>query len=202
VEVAIISGRALADVQARIGLPELNYVGNHGLELTGKVLDGMCLPRSAPAQLELETALERIRQEIGEIPGLYIEDKTLTASIHFRSASEEYEGEIGYAVQAALADLPDLIANPGRRIWEIRPRFGWDKGVALRNMLEHVDLPEEAGIYIGDDTTDEDAFRAIPRGLTFYAGHKEFTAAHWLVDSPQDTVQLLEWIHRERTGST
>lgn len=200
VEVAIISGRALDDVRSRIGLPELNYVGNHGLELQGRVLEGMTLPRSAPAQGELETALERIRTAVGDVEGLYVEDKTLTASIHFRNVPESLHAQIDDAVEAALADLPDLAANHGRMIWEIRPRVGWDKGTALRRMLEHLDLPEEAGIYIGDDTTDEDAFRAIPRGLTFYAGRRKETAARWLVDSPLDTVQLLEWICRERNG--
>lgn len=200
VEVVVISGRALADVQARVGLPELNYVGNHGLELQGNVLEGMVLPRSAPAQLELETALERIRTALSDVEGLYVEDKTLTASIHFRNVPEALYPRINGAVEAALSDLPDLVANHGRMIWEIRPRVGWDKGVALRQMLEHLDLPEEAGIYIGDDTTDEDAFRAIPRGLTFHAGRLKTTAARWLVDSPLDTVQLLEWICRQRKG--
>ena len=68
-------------------------------------------------------------------------------------------------------------------IWEIRPRIGWDKGFAFRSMLEHLDLPEEAGIYIGDDTTDEDMFNALPAdGISIKVGDLSAAAKYRFFD--------------------
>lgn len=142
--VACISGRTGEDAQKVVGVPELVYVGNHGLELE---------PEAEVWAARLHAFLQRI-----EWPGL-VEDKRLSASLHYRNAPEarEWADTIAQAARAAGFE-----ARFGRKVLELLPPIAANKGTAVRRLLAQHEL--ERALYAGDDTTDLDAFAAL-KGL-------------------------------------
>jgi len=198
VPVVIVSGRGREDVAARVGLPALGYVGSHGFDIAGP-------PAAAgePLRLEvgegipgkIERAAERVARELSDIPGIFVEPKRFAVSIHFRQADERELPRIERAVDAAIASEPGLRKGHGKKLFEIRPDLDWDKGRALLWLLQALDLdrPEILPLYIGDDLTDEDAFRAIAgRGIgILVAEEPRETAADYQVRDTGEVVEVL-----------
>ena len=153
--VAVVSGRAAADVQERVGLPELVYAGNHGLErwAAGRV---ELTPAAAAYRPALEAVLARLPDH--DIPGMQIEDKGPTLSIHYRQTADPIQAAA--TLQPVLDDLAadhDLRLFQGRMVFELRPPIDVHKGTAFRQLVQEHDL--DAAVYLGDDTTDVDALR-------------------------------------------
>lgn len=158
--VAVVSGRGVADLRERVGLPELTYVGNHGLEMweNGRVV---VMPEAEPYRPALVKALDEFRPHV--IPGMLVEDKYATASIHYRLT------ENPDAVRDTLAPRVHEIARrhglksfEGHRIFELRPPVEIDKGTAFQHLIR--DHALDAAVFLGDDTTDADALR-VARAL-------------------------------------
>jgi len=165
---AIVSGRALADVAALVDVPELVYSGNHGFEIRGPGGSSLEHDQGREFQAQVAQARERIADRIRGVPGAFVEDKTYSLSVHYRQSPAERVGEIEAAVDAELADLPGLRKHLGKKVFEVRPRMEWDKGKAVLWLLSTLGLDGEdvLPLYVGDDVTDEDAFRALAgRGL-------------------------------------
>jgi trehalose 6-phosphate phosphatase len=148
--VAVVSGRSAADIQQRVGLPGLVYVGNHGLE---RWVDGQVEvhPQAAGYRPALEAAIHEL--EPIKPPGMIIEDKGVTLSVHYRQADDP--DAIGAAYRPRVRDLA---ARLGLTFFEGRPPVAVDKGIAFRRLVTEHDLG--SALYIGDDLTDVDAFRA------------------------------------------
>lgn len=161
VQVAVVSGRGLADVRERAAIPDIAYAGNHGMEIQGPGVDRIH-PEAAAARPQLEEAKRRIEAAIGSIPGAWVEDKQLTLSIHYRQSPRERVPEIERAVRAAVDGEPRLKISSGKEVLEVRPRVEWHKGKAVLFLLEQMRPPAGAPVlYLGDDVTDEDAFHAL-----------------------------------------
>jgi trehalose 6-phosphate phosphatase len=160
---AIVSGRALADVRRLVGVEGLAYSGNHGFEIVTAAGDSHGYSKGREALPAVASARELIGQRIQEIPEAWIEDKTYSLSVHFRQVAEERVVAVEQAVDAVLADLPQLRKHFGKKVFEIRPRIEWNKGKAVLFLLETLGLAHDGivPIYLGDDVTDEDAFRAL-----------------------------------------
>jgi trehalose 6-phosphate phosphatase len=141
--VACISGRAGADAAAIVGLPELVYVGNHGLEL---------LPAA-------ELWRERLRTFLTDVEWPRLEDKGLTAAFHYRDATDEAAARADLEAVAERAREAGLVARFGRKVLEVVPPVRADKGTAIRSLLAERGL--RRALAAGDDTTDLDAFRAL-----------------------------------------
>jgi trehalose 6-phosphate phosphatase len=139
--VACISGRTSSDARRVVGVPELVYVGNHGLELEPKA----------------DEWAERLRAFLAEIdwPDL-LEDKRLSASLHYRNTPEAYNQAERIAERARAAGFD---ARFGRKVLELLPPIPADKGTAVLRLLGRHKL--DRALYAGDDTTDLDAFRAL-----------------------------------------
>jgi trehalose 6-phosphate phosphatase len=153
--VAVISGRSAADIQARVGLPGLIYVGNHGFEtwVDGRVEP---MPEAAAFRPQLEAAIAEI--QAGLAPAMQLEDKGLTLSVHYRQTSDPPAIETQYRPRMmAIAAKHGLKFFQGRLVFEFRPPVEANKGTALRQLITHHQL--DAAIYLGDDTTDVDALR-------------------------------------------
>ena len=96
------------------------------------------------------------------IPGSSVEDNKFSVSVHFRNCSPSDWPRVARVVDALAARFPMLHVTRGRKVLELRPKVDWDKGKALLHLIEALGLHEQADVlpvYIGDDTTDEDAFR-------------------------------------------
>jgi trehalose 6-phosphate phosphatase len=153
--VAVVSGRGVSDLRARVGLPELVYVGNHGLERWTDE-EVIVEPEARLARPNLEQALAQVQAHV--VDGIWIEDKFATASIHYRQAANPE------AVRAQLKPLIEQIAQEnglkffeGRKIFELRPPVEVDKGTSFRRLIEEYAL--DGAVFLGDDTTDADAMR-------------------------------------------
>ncbi len=161
--VAIVSGRALADVRARVKMDGVYYAGNHGFEIEGPGVDRVHeIARSArPA---LEAAASDIAAALADEPGVEVEDKVWTLTVHYRQAAGEGSGARVREAVERHGRRPGLRVTEGKKVFEIRPDVEWDKGAATRFLLAALGR-EGAGavpaIFIGDDLTDEDAFAVV-----------------------------------------
>ena len=190
----IISGRAVEDLYRRIGLEKLIYAGNHGLEIFGRNLR-FVQPGASARSAQLEGLCKELGEELRTITGTIVDYKGLTASVHFRLAAETDLGEIQKAVYAAVARNGKLFrVSRGRKIFEILPRTNWHKGAAVHWILEHLDQEAPLVIYLGDDTTDEDAFNVLPEAITIRVGAAPTTGARFQLPDPAAVHEFLLWL--------
>jgi trehalose 6-phosphate phosphatase len=154
--VAGISGRGTEDALALVGLADIVYFGNHGFEILreGEV---EVIPDAVPYREKIEELERRAREEL-EPAGAFIEDKGITASIHFRNAPPEV-GERCVRFVRSEGERLGLRITVGRGVVEARPPIRADKGTAVRALVDEYG-PKRA-MFIGDDTTDLDAFREL-----------------------------------------
>jgi trehalose 6-phosphate phosphatase len=161
VQAAVVSGRGLADVRERAAVPGIAYAGNHGMEIEGAGLRRMH-PDAVAARPSLQAAARMIEPALSAIPGAFVEDKGMTLSIHFRQAAPGRHDEVRDAVERVVRGDGGLRVTTGKMVLEVRPRVDWDKGKAVLFLLGHIRPPFNAPVlYLGDDRTDEDAFRAL-----------------------------------------
>ncbi|MGH7504940.1 MAG: trehalose-phosphatase [Longimicrobiales bacterium] len=191
--VAIVSGRGLDDVRARVGLDALFYAGNHGLEIEGPGVHRVHAD-ALGARPALEDCIVRLQDLTDAIDGLLLEDKGLTLSIHYRLVRDPERAALAVQeIRRRCGDQAALEITEGKKIVEIRPRVEWDKGRATAFLVEQL-LPVGPVVFIGDDRTDEDAFRAIAgRGEGVVVGDPPppDTAAASYVRSPIEVADLL-----------
>jgi len=156
-----VSGRALADLERLVGLPGCAYAGNHGMELRPpggepRLADGVAEHVVAVATFAATWPPERLAA--GD---LRLEEKGATLSFHARGARDPVAADLLLAEIAAEARGHGLVPTAGREVLEVRPPVRVDKGTAVRDLLR--DVGARVALYIGDDRTDADAWRALRR---------------------------------------
>lgn len=157
--VAILSGRALSDLRARVAVPGAWYGGSHGFELVSP--DGAEHRHAMTSSDELRGAIGELAAELGGTRGVNIEDKQFAVAVHYRNVSASDVGHVTATVRT-IGRAHGLRVTQGRMVIELRPGTEWDKGRALDWILDQIDGTElNLPIYIGDDTTDEDAFDTL-----------------------------------------
>jgi trehalose 6-phosphate phosphatase len=187
----IISGRAVEDLYTRIRLDGLIYAGNHGHEIFGRNLRFVEAIASSRSK-ELEQLCEQLAIQLRPIAGVIVEFKGLTASIHYRQAAESRH-RVEKAVRMAIASTGGLFRlNAGRKVFEIMPRTGWHKGAAVQWVNSHLQ-GEVLSVYLGDDTTDEEAFRVLPDAITIKVGGA-VTCARYQLPNPTAVHEFLLWL--------
>jgi trehalose 6-phosphate phosphatase len=179
--VACVSGRAGDDARRVVGVPELVYVGNHGLEL------------------EPESAVwgRRLLGFVADVDWPELEDKGLTASFHYRNASDQDAARAELEEVAARARKAGFVARFGRKVLEVLPPLEANKGTAVRRLLAERHL--DRALYAGDDTTDLDGFRALEPlelgvrvAVASPEGPRELAeAADVVVEGPPELLALL-----------
>jgi trehalose 6-phosphate phosphatase len=197
VTTAVVSGRALIDVRERVDGPRI-YAGNHGLELV-RGGDVSVHPVARKRATRVDAVCQALSIALEPIPNARIENKRLTATVHYRSVPPGIQQQ----VERLTRDTVDrfgggvLEVSPGKQIVEIGPSIPWGKGNAVELIL--ADLPEETvPVYVGDDVTDESAFRVVePTGVGIRVGDDKQTAASGRVRSPTDVASILDWIGTE-----
>jgi trehalose-phosphatase len=197
VKLGFVSGRALPDLRVRVGIPGAIYAGNHGLEMEGPGLAFV-----SPLAEEMRGALRLMRQvltrALAAIPGVVVEDKGLTFSVHYRQAETRDEGAVQATldrVTAGARALGRVKVTRGKKVFEVRPAVDWDKGRAIR-LLAEKHGQGGAVIFMGDDLTDEDGFRALakrPRSLAIHVGGPgDVSAARYRLGSTEEVADFLE----------
>ncbi|TYL36711.1 trehalose-phosphatase [Natronococcus pandeyae] len=193
VTTAVVSGRGLADVRQRVEGPRI-YAGNHGLELA-RGGDVAVHPVARKRAERIDAVCEALEVALDPVPNARIENKRLTATVHVRSVPSGAQPQVERLTDDAVDRFggDDLEVSTGKQILEIGPDIPWGKGNAVELIM--ADLPDEAvPVYIGDDVTDESAFRAVePGGIGVRVGDNKPTAASGRVRSPEQVASLLEW---------
>jgi trehalose 6-phosphate phosphatase len=200
--VAILSGRGLEDVAALVGIPSIVYAGSHGFDISGPPLaeGGPPLRHEVGEGIpeRIERAAARLRRELQGIAGVLVEPKRFSVAVHFRLADESALSRIEQAVDSTLGKVAGLRKAHGKKVFELRPEDDWDKGKALLWVLHEMKLDHAANpvvpLYVGDDVTDEDAFRVLEeRGIgILVAEEPRPTAAAYSLRDPDEVRQLLE----------
>lgn len=159
-EVAIVSGRGMADARERAGIDGIAYAGNHGMEIEGAGIRRIHA-EAVSARPALQRIHDRVAAALTRFEGAWVEDKGLTLSVHYRQAPAHAD-DVREAVFSAVRGEPQLRTSEGKAVVEVRPRVDWDKGRAVEFLLEQLDpAPGVPVLYLGDDVTDEDAFTAL-----------------------------------------
>ena len=178
ISVGIVSGRSLAELKAMVGIGGIYYAGNHGLEIEGPGLKFVS-PAAEAARAEMKELVGQLSAKLGDIHGVIIEYKGLSLSVHYRlvePGGEEQVTEIFTRITSPLLDAGRIKVTSGKKVWEVRPPIDWHKGKAVEAIVHEIkallNLEQPLTIYLGDDTTDEDAFRVIhrPEGWSIFVG--------------------------------
>ena len=194
--VAVVSGRDLADVAVRVGVEGITYAGSHGFDIAGPRGSHRTHQKGVEAVPALDAAEAMLRDALAAVEGSQIERKKFSLAVHYRRVRENEVAAVEAAVDRALRQSAGLRKGRGKKVFELQPDVDWDKGAAVRWLLQALQLegPQVLPVYIGDDVTDEDAFRALAGwGLTFVVqGDARPTAAEYRLEDPREVRALLE----------
>ena len=194
--VGVVTGRSLSDIAARVAIPDLIYAGNHGLEIQGQGLDFVheTAAELAPVQERIEV---RLREEMTGLPGVIIQPKGLSLSVHYRMTPDSRVKQVEDTFASVVAPFVEsalVRTTTGKKVLEVRPNVDWDKGKAIAKLQES--FPEATQtLFFGDDLTDEDGFRVVQSsgGVAVFVGPaRQPTVAWHRVDSPEDVGKVLE----------
>ncbi|MDQ7798156.1 MAG: trehalose-phosphatase [Candidatus Edwardsbacteria bacterium] len=196
ITLAIISGRKLAELKKLVPVRGMYYAGCHGLEISGPGFK-FTHPRARAAIPHLKSLLKDLKGLESKLPGALIEDKGLSVALHFRNVTGEYIPSMNEQISGLQKKYPRLLCQPGRKVYDFRPNVSWDKGRAVKLLVKKLYNKKPFPIYIGDDTTDEDAFRALRGvGLTLLVENREKpqgrTAAEFRLASPAKVLTFLK----------
>jgi len=196
VPVAILSGRDLDDVRGRVHVDGIVYAGSHGFDIAGA--GGLRRELGAAYLAVLDAAESELREALAEIPGAQLERKHFSVAAHYRNVNENEASKVALAVDAVTAKHRELRRMDGKKVYELLPDIDWNKGKAVLWLLETLGLERRnvLPIYIGDDRTDEDAFRAIEkRGVAILVSeHPQITAASYWLNNPEEVELFLQKI--------
>tara|TARA_B100000315_G_scaffold20479_1_gene18110 strand:+ start:1234 stop:2016 length:783 start_codon:yes stop_codon:yes gene_type:complete len=193
--VGVISGRSLKDVTAMVGIDGLIYAGNHGLEIRGPGMD-FIHPEASRLEGSVSQVYSHLQRGLAHLPGVSVENKGLSLSVHYRLAPDGAAPEVEAAVAAAAGPLEEsgqVKVTRGKKVVEVRPAVPWHKGKAISKLqatYSQASLP----VFFGDDITDEDGFAAVQDsgGLAVFVGPERTpTRALYRVDSPREVAETL-----------
>lgn len=199
VTLAVVSGRRLADVRAKVGIAHgVYYAGTHGMEIEGGgasfLHEGL---RGASAAISALCA--RAAEAVAGLAGIAVEDKEYSFVLHTRQAAPPVKAEAVRAVTAIVRPheaAGTVRLQPGSEMLEVLPSVDWNKGDAVRWIVRRVAAPHRAvrAMYVGDDVTDEDALAALPAdGVGVTVGSRPSIAGFRLED-PRGVEALLRML--------
>jgi trehalose-phosphatase len=195
--VAIVSGRGLKDVQERVALESLYYAGSHGFEIDGPGPEHVRNEKGSEALPALNAAENELRSLLTDVQGAQVERKRYSVAVHYRRVASDRVEMVENKVDDVLRSHSGLRKGYGKKVFELQPDVEWNKGRAVLWLMERLGLYGEAvrTIYIGDDVTDEDAFRVLQErgaGIVVHGGEERYSYARYgLVDS-EEVLTILQ----------
>lgn len=192
----VLSGRSLSDIKKRIGIRKIYYGGNHGLDISGPNLR-YTHPKALTSKIAIEYVTRKLKKEIANIEGAWLENKKFSVSLHFRSVKKEnipIIKKVFHAVANEFIEEKGLNVIKGKKVIELTPHVSWNKGSAVLWILRQL-KDKCVPIYIGDDQTDETAFKALSgKGFTIRVGKSKKTAANYYLKGHWELPRLLKEI--------
>jgi trehalose-phosphatase len=204
VVVSLVSGRAAADARRMVSVANTWVIGNHGYEVVGPDGELVVDPQVAPFRQVVAQAAHRLAPRVARVPGVIFEDKTWTLSVHYRLADPGVVPRLRGVIDEVAAPL-GLRVTEGKKLFEVRPAANINKGTAVLLLARQLGALDGSGavVFVGDDRTDEDAFRAL-RGRDADAvtvrvtgatgGGADATAAEFAIRDPAAVREFLEWL--------
>lgn len=202
--VCIITGRDRAVVQQLMGVDDLVVAGSHGFDIWTPQHGSISSDRIDAHAPLIASVTERLRAAVGGLPGVQVEPKRASVAVHYRLAAPQDGQRVGDTVQSLLAQFgTELALTPGKMVYELKPNIDWHKGKAVLHLIDALGLDgaDVVPLYLGDDITDEDAFRALQEygeGIGIFVGRPEDpevadrdTAAQFLLRSVAEVQQFL-----------
>ena len=198
--VGIISGRPLSEIKAMVGIEGIYYAGNHGLEIDGPGLK-LINPAAKATQPEIKDLTRQFSAKLASIEGVIVEDKGLSLSIHYRLVKKDevnIVAEIFHQITSPRLREGKIKVTSGKKVWEVRPPIDWHKGKAVEAIIKEmkavIKYERLLTIYLGDNTTDEDAFKVIhrPQGWSIFVGVENPSSnADYFLNSPSEVETFL-----------
>lgn len=198
--VGIISGRSLSEIKAMVAIEGIYYAGNHGLEIEGPGLK-FINPGAETARTEIKALTRQLSAKLARIKGVIIEDKGLSLSIHYRLVKKneaEIVAEVFHQITSALIRDGKIRVTSGKKVLEVRPPIDWHKGKAVETIMKEMKKTPGSeqllAIYLGDDTTDEDAFKVLhrPQGWSIFVGPENPSSnADYFLSSTSEVMNFL-----------
>jgi len=160
---SIVSGRATDDVRSKVRLDGLFYAGSHGFEIVDPQGQVTVNEEAQEIRSTIDEVHGKLSQRLKGVEGALVEHVKYTISSHYRLVADKDFSKVKKAVDDILIEYPILRMTEGKKVFEIRPKIDWDKGRAVQWILKFLQYDEDKYIpvYIGDDTTDEDAFDVL-----------------------------------------
>lgn len=198
VPMAILSGRDLDDIRRLVDIDEIVYAASHGFDIAG--------PRGLRKQVAteflsiLDLAEKELEEKLAAISGALVERKRFSIAAHYRNVAERDVSKVEQAVKEVAADHSELRRIENKKVHEIQPKIDWNKGKAALWLLKMLGLDRRTAlpIYIGDDLTDEDAFRALDQcGIGILVSvQPQSTAARYLLKDSVEVQRFLSELTR------
>ncbi|MFB3122752.1 MAG: trehalose-phosphatase [Candidatus Binatia bacterium] len=194
--VAIVSGRGRNEVYDFIKVDSLIYAGSHGFDIAGP--DGTDIQHEEGKHIipTVDSVYRQLVERVKVIEGALVENKRFSLAVHYRLVAEDQVPLIEGIVDEMLKANPTLRKNLGKKVFELRPKIEWHKGKAVLWILDALNLngSDVVPFYLGDDTTDEDAFGVLrDRGIgILVAETPRPTAASYLLRDTREVKQFLE----------
>jgi len=196
--IGIVSGRSLNDLKSKVNLSNIIYAGNHGLEIEGRGMNFLH-PVTEEIKATLKVLNIMLSKAFGSIEGAFVENKGMTLTVHYRQVeNKNKEAEVKRIfdrIVGVARMLGRVKITSGKKVYEIRPPVAWDKGKAVNLIIQKFSKANVLPVYVGDDLTDEDAFKEVQRrvGISVYVGGEDtrFSAKYFL-NTTNEVPEFLE----------
>ncbi|MEJ7811010.1 MAG: trehalose-phosphatase [Gemmatimonadaceae bacterium] len=201
VRIALVSGRAAADARRMVSVANAWVIGNHGYETVSPEGESLVDPQVASYRSVISQAARRLAPRLAPVRGVILEDKGWTLSIHYRLADPGMLPRVREAIEEAVRAL-GLRLTEGKMVFEVRPPTRVDKGTAVLTLGLKLGGLGNGGslVFVGDDQTDEDAFRALRLRarsavtVRVTTDPAPATAAEFTLRDPPEVQSFLEWL--------
>ncbi len=193
VHVGVVSGRKLEEVRALVDLPGIYYAGAAGMELDLKG-KRVVHPHAEEAEATTVELISRLTEAVSGYSGAWVEDKRFVCTVHYRDvAAEQIDQLRGRVEEVARREGDGMRIVEGPMALEISPDMGWNKGTAVRMILDHIDAPQAMVVYAGDGGNDADAFDAVAAvaGITLGVGPDAPSIARFRLPDPAALYEFL-----------
>jgi len=195
--IAILSGRSLPDIRKRVQIKGIYYGGNHGLEISGPQIR-FIHPEAKSFKHTIDRVYQSIAKATKNFQGVFIEKKNLSFTLHYRMAGKENKALVRHIFHKTISEEfagHAFKVIKGKKVLELAPDVLWDKGRAALFILQRLNM-DYLPVYVGDDLTDETAFRALKEnGITIRVGRSKKTEAQYYLKGHWEILQFLKTIY-------
>jgi len=200
--IGIVSGRTIEDVRSKVRIDNIFYAGSHGFEIVDPAGNVLINKDAIRIRSTIDEVHRKLEERLKQVPGATIEHVKFTVSVHYRQVAPHDFPQVKAAVREILKEYSDLRTIMGKKVFVIRPKINWDKGKAVDLILKLLKFNKKRdfAIYVGDDLTDEDAFRSLRgrgAGILVAKEKNRPTKANYFVHDPDEVKKVLEFFIRQ-----